>query len=95
MMKYYSFSWDDKKNNANQKKHNISFEEAKTVFYDENAIDFYDTEHSTNEDRYLLLGLSNKLHILLISYTLESEHIIRIISARKATKNEAKYYPGD
>jgi uncharacterized protein len=94
MMKYYSFSWDNKKNLSNQKKHNISFDEAKTVFYDENALEFFDPDHSVDEDRYLLLGLSNKLRILLVSYTLESEHIIRIISARKATKNETKQYPG-
>ena len=58
MMEYYSFSWDEKKNTLNKNKHNVSFEEAKTVFYDDNAIDFFDIDHSENEDRFLLLGLS-------------------------------------
>jgi uncharacterized DUF497 family protein len=94
-MNYLSFSWDSKKSRLNLKKHKVSFDEAKSVFYDENAIDFYDMDHSEVEDRFLLLGLSERLHILLVSYCFHKDaSVIRIISARKATKNEAKYYHG-
>ena len=87
------FEWNKKKNEANLKKHGISFEEAKSVFYDQNAIEFFDEEHSHDEQRFLLLGFSNKLRLLLICHCYrKSDSRIRIISARKATKNEAKYY---
>ena len=92
-MEYYSFAWDDNKNVLNQKKHDISFEEAKTVFYDENAFDFYDIDHSEDEDRFILLGLSNKVRILVVSYCFNvDQSIIRIISSRKATKKESEFY---
>ena len=92
-MEYYSFAWDENKNVLNQKKHDISFAEAKTVFYDENAFDFYDIDHSEDEDRFILLGLSNKVRILVVSYCFNVEQsIIRIISSRKATKKESKFY---
>ena len=92
-MKYYSFTWDENKNVLNQKKHDISFEEAKTVFYDENAFDFYDIDHSEDEDRFILLGLSNKVRILVVSYCFNvDQSIIRIISSRKATKKESEFY---
>ncbi|NER97998.1 MAG: BrnT family toxin [Symploca sp. SIO1B1] len=87
------FEWDNEKNSINQKKHSISFEEAKSVFYDENAIQFWDEDHSGTEDRFLLLGRSSRMRILLIVHCYrEQESVIRIISARKATKNERKYY---
>ena len=71
----------------------ISFQEASTVFYDEMAVEFYDDEHSEWEDRFLLLGLSNKLNLLIVCHChRESEGIIRIISARKATKKESQFY---
>ena len=60
------FEWDNEKNSINQKKHSISFEEAKSVFYDDNAIQFWDEAHSEAEDRFLLLGRSSKMRILLI-----------------------------
>ncbi len=89
------FSWDDKKNEANKKKHKISFEEAQTVFYDENAIEFFDPDHSEAENRFLLLGLSYRLRILVVSYCLRKDDSgIRIISARKSTKKEEKEYFG-
>ena len=92
-MKEIHFKWDKTKSKANEKKHKISFQEASTVFSDEMGIEFYDDEHSEWEDRFLLLGLSNKLNLLIVCYChRESEGIIRIISARKATKNESKYY---
>ena len=92
-MKYYSFSWDEKKDGKNIKKHKVSFVEAKTVFFDDRALDFFDIDHSKDEDRFLLLGLSNKVRILVVSYCLKKEQaVIRIISARKATKKETEYY---
>ena len=88
------FEWDDKKNKENQRKHHVSFEEAQTVFFDENAVEFYDNPHSGSEDRFLLLGVSAKLRVLMICHCLrEEESIIRLISARKATKNEQHEYP--
>lgn len=89
------FEWDNEKNKINQKKHGISFEEAKTVFYDDNAIQFWDEDHSEGEDRFLLLGRSSKMRILLIIHCFrERESIIRIISARKATQKESQEYRG-
>jgi len=85
--------WDPVKAELNLLKHKVSFEEAKSVFYDDNAIEFYDSEHSENENRFLLLGLSEKFRILLVAHCYrENESTIRIISSRKATKNEAKHY---
>lgn len=89
------FSWDDKKARQNIRKHGISFEEASTVFFDENAIEFFDPDHSSQEDRYLMLGISGRLRILVVSYCLRKEGSeIRIISARKTTKKEQKVYTG-
>jgi uncharacterized DUF497 family protein len=67
------FSWDARKARQNLQKHKASFEEAATVFYDENAIEFYDTGHSINEDRFLMLGLSGRLRIMVVSYCLRKE----------------------
>ena len=94
-MNKIDFEWDDNKSKTNIKKHGISFEEAITVFYDEQAIEFYDDKHSEWEDRFLMLGLSNRLNLLLVCHCYkESNNRIRIISARKATKNESKHYGG-
>ncbi len=91
-----SFSWDDRKNLANQKKHRVSFEEAQSVFFDEHAIEYYDPDHSESEDRFLMLGFSYQVRILVVSYTLrEDETKIRIISAKKAMKKEQKAYAGE
>ena len=82
--------------NLIKKKHSVSFEEAKTVFYDKNAIEFFDNDHSLSEDRFIMLGLSFKLRILIVCHCVrENENIIRIISARKATKKEKEYYRGN
>lgn len=90
------FEWNDSKSASNLKKHGISFEEAKSVFYDEYAIQFFDEENSENEDRFLMLGLSNESRILIVSHCERGEgNSIRIISARKATTNERKNYEGD
>ncbi len=87
------FEWDDQKDSINRKKHGISFDEAKTAFYDEYAVQFYDPDHSEAEDRYILLGTSFKLQTLVVCHCFrESETVIRIISARKADKDEAQAY---
>ena len=87
------FIWDEKKNRINQKKHGISFDEAKTVFFDENAIEFSDPDHSKEEDRFILLGFSFKLRMLVVCYCYrENDTVIRIISARKATNKERLNY---
>ncbi|MFH1742639.1 MAG: BrnT family toxin [bacterium] len=87
------FEWDQAKAQANLRKHGVSFEEAQTVFFDESAIEFYEDEHAEWEDRFLLLGLSSHLRLLMVCHCYrESESVIRIISARKATSNEAKFY---
>ena len=90
------FEWDEAKNRATQRKRGVSFEEARTVFYDENAVEFFDEEHSKREDRFLLLGRSSRVRVLMICHCLrEDGDVIRIISARKATPNERKLYPGE
>jgi hypothetical protein len=93
VMKPIRFTWDPDKETSNLSKHGVSFTEAKSVFLDENAIEFYDDEHSEWEDRFLLLGFSTKLRLLMICHCYRrNEAIIRIISARKATNEEAKHY---
>ncbi|MFH1355546.1 MAG: BrnT family toxin [bacterium] len=88
-----NFKWHDAKNKTNKKKHKISFEEAQTVFLDENAKMIHDPDHSLNEDRFILLGMSLNLRILVVCHCYkEDNNIIRIISARKATKREQKEY---
>jgi uncharacterized DUF497 family protein len=87
--------WEDKKNKDNIKKHGISFEEVETVFYDPNGKLIDDPDHSDNEDRFIFLGLSKMLHLLVVCHCYrENDDIIRIITARKATKKETKYYGG-
>lgn len=87
------FEWDEQKNTLNKKKHSVSFEEAKTAFYDEFAMQFYDPDHSDDEDRYILLGTSFRLQTLVVCHCFrESETVIRLISARKADKDEEKAY---
>lgn len=87
------FEWDSNKNRSNQWKHGISFEEAETVFYDEEALVIDDPDHSEEEDRFIILGLSRKANLLVVCHCYrESETVIRIISARKATKTESSYY---
>ena len=87
------FEWDKRKENANIRKHGVSFVEARTTFYDDNAVQFYDPDHSDEEDRFILLGLSHKLNALVVChYFREEETIVRIISARKADKDETNIY---
>ncbi len=90
------FEWDASKAERNVKKHGVSFEEASSVFYDEFAVQFFDDKHSElEEDRFLILGISNKTRMLMTCYCEKRQgDVLRIISARKATKNERKFYKG-
>lgn len=89
------FEWDENKARTNQSKHGVSFEEAQTVFYDEQALVIDDPEHSEEEDRFIILGLSKKANLLVVCHCYRaSDTVIRLISARKATKTEANYYYG-
>ncbi|MFN6188896.1 MAG: BrnT family toxin [Microcystis sp.] len=86
-----AFEWDKQKAKINQRKHNISFEEASTVFDDPLAVNFDDPDHSTGENRYLIIGLSDQSKFLFVSYT-DRDHKIRLISARLVTPTERRYY---
>ena len=93
IMDTIKFEWDENKNLINQKKHKISFEEAQTVFFDTEALIIDDPEHSLDEDRFIILGLSRKANLLVVCHCYrESDTTIRIISARKATSTESKQY---
>ena len=92
-MSSISFIWDEEKARENLEKHQISFEEAQTVFSDPNARMIFDTEYSNDEERFILLGISSGLRLLVVCHCYrEDDMVIRIISARKATKNEQKKY---
>jgi uncharacterized DUF497 family protein len=87
------FEWDPRKNAANIRKHGVSFEEAETVFADEYARLIDDQEHSVQEDRFVLLGLSSRLRILVVGHTYRAQDaVIRLIWARKAAKPERDWY---
>ncbi len=92
-MKKINFNWDKTKAKSNIIKHKISFEEAQTIFYDDNARLIFDPDHSDNEDRFILLGFSSSSNILTVVHCYrDDEQNIRIISARKSTKAETKQY---
>ena len=87
------FDWDPAKAASNLRKHGVSFEEAQSVFYDEFAVQFYDEPHSSDEERFLMLGMSSGAHLLLVCHCeRDGGGVIRIISARKATKQESSFY---
>ena len=89
----YYFDWDENKNRINLEKHGITFEEASTVFFDDRAILFDDPEHSLDEDRFLLLGMSETAKVCIVCHCYrESDTVIRIISARQATRKEEQRY---
>ena len=91
----FNFDWDEAKNKANIEKHKVSFYEAMTVFADENALIIDDDEHSENEDRFVIIGLSANLRLLVVCHCYrETETVIRLISARKANKKEENMYGG-
>ena len=88
-----NFEWDDRKNRSNIQKHGVSFNEAMTVFEDKYGILIGDPDHSATEDRFLLLGLSTKLKLLIVVHCLEGDGgRIRIISCRKASRTESGQY---
>jgi len=92
-MKQLSFEWDEKKNHSNIQKHRVSFEEAKSVFTDPHARLISDPDHSDEEDRYILLGLSEELRALVVCHCYrKNSTVIRIISARKANRHEKTEY---
>ena len=89
----YYFDWDENKNRINLEKHGITFEETSTVFFDDRAILFDDPEHSIDEDRFLLLGMSETAKVCIVCHCYrESDTVIRIISARQATRKEEQIY---
>lgn len=90
-----TFDWDASKASSNKKKHGISFEEAKSAFLDENALVIHDPEHSDDEERFVLLGRSAMTRLLVVCHCYrQQDSVIRIISARKATKKESSQYYG-
>jgi len=87
------FTWDPRKAAANARKHGVTFEEAETVFYDDAALLIDDPEHSADEDRFILLGMSVQLRVLVVVHAYrEDDQLIRIISARRASKPERAQY---
>ena len=87
------FEWDEAKSRRNQRKHGVTFEEAQTIFFDEKALRFHDPDHSAEEDRFLMLGVSFQLRVLIVCHCYRaSDTVIRIISARKADKQEEAEY---
>jgi uncharacterized protein len=96
-MKTVKFDWDAGKDRANQRKHGVAFAEARSVFYDDQAVEYYDPDHSDAEDRFIMVGMSAKLRIMVVCYTRRkdgTDDMIRIISARRATKKEQAIYIG-
>jgi uncharacterized protein len=94
-MEEITFEWDSNKAQTNERKHGISFEETKTAFYDRNARVLDDPDHSQDEDRYILLGLSESFGLIMVCHVYrENDMCIRIISARRATKTEQQQYQG-
>lgn len=95
----YNFEWDPEKANTNKKKHKVSFELATTIFNDPAALSIFDEGHSEHEDRWITLAISGNSTMVVVVHTIseinENETLIRIISARNATKNERKFYQGD
>jgi hypothetical protein len=92
-MKEIKFTWDENKNEINKRKHGLSFEEASEVFGDENAILFDDPDHSIEEDRFLIIGAVKSTKICIVSHCYrDNDNVIRLISAREATKDERTIY---
>jgi uncharacterized protein len=89
------FEWDESKAYANLKKHQVSFEEARSIFFDEFGVQFFDEDNSSDEERFLMLGMSSQAKLLIVCHC-ERDHgaVIRIISARKTTKRESAFYRG-
>ncbi len=93
IMDNIKFEWDENKNEINKHKHGLSFEDAMEVFYDVNAVLFDDPDHSIGEERFLIIGMTDSLKICIVSHCYrDNDNVIRIISAREATKNEKNIY---
>ncbi len=93
IMNAIQFEWDDVKAKTNKRKHDVTFEEAKTVFWDDNARLIHDPDHSDEEERFLMLGLSFKQKLMLVVHCYRDDgNVVRLISARNASKNERKQY---
>jgi uncharacterized DUF497 family protein len=89
------FEWDPRKATANQRKHGVSFEEARSVFYDDFAVQFFDEGRSSDEDRFLMLGMSAGARLLIVCHCERRRgEVIRIVSARRATRRESAFYQG-
>ena len=89
------FEWDELKAAANLKKHQVSFDEARSVFFDEFGVQFFDEDHSSDEARFLMLGMSSGAKLLIVCHCERDQGVvIRIISARKATERESAFYQG-
>ena len=89
------FEWDEAKAAANLRKHQVSFDEAQSIFFDEFGVQFFDDDHSSGEDRFLMLGMSSRAKLLIVCHCQRDEGAtVRIISARKATKRESAFYRG-
>jgi len=88
------FEWDSRKATTNLRKHGVRFEEAQSVFYDEFATQFSDDKHSSDEDRFIMLGISNQSRLLTVVHCVRDGDTIRIISARRATRTERSHYQG-
>jgi uncharacterized DUF497 family protein len=86
------FEWDPQKNRENQRKHGVSFEEAETAFSDNHGLFMSDPDHSEDEDRFILLGLSSALRALVVCHCYREKEVVRIISARKANPSERRQY---
>jgi uncharacterized protein len=86
------FEWDENKSEANYRKHGVRFEEAQTVFLDSRSMEYYDDDHSEDEDHFIRVGLSLKLRLLIVVFCERGADLTRIISARKATTTERKDY---
>jgi hypothetical protein len=91
-MNQIRFEWDPRKAKSNERKHGVSFEEAQSVFFDEQALLFEDPQPLHEEERFVLLGLSASLRLLVVVHALRDRDVIRIISARKATRQETRQY---
>ncbi|PYQ28926.1 MAG: hypothetical protein DMF56_14060 [Acidobacteria bacterium] len=89
---HYGFEWDEKKARLNEEKHGVTFDEATSCFGDVFAIESFDVDHSAAEDRFALIGMSEKKRIVVVAFTLRDGNTIRVISARQATRKERKEY---
>ena len=90
-----TFEWDESKAAANLRKHQVSFKEVQSIFFDEFGVQFFDDDHSSGEDRFLMLGMSSGAKLLIVCHCERDQGAtVRIISARKATKRESAFYRG-